>query len=120
MKRIAIVTGASSGMGREFVRQLAQWERFEEVCLGDGPVDAVFNAIDKIVKPVEHSFEIFSINSVSQGKDTLGGVTVKLQAGGRTFTGHGLSTDVIEASVLAYIDATNKMQHAAQAQKQEA
>ena len=95
-------------------------ERFEEVCLGDGPVDAAFNAIDKIVKPVEHSFEIFSINSVSQGKDTLGGVTVKLQAGGRTFNGHGLSTDVIEASVLAYIDATNKMQHAAQAQKQEA
>lgn len=95
-------------------------ERFEEVCLGDGPVDAAFNAIDKIVKPVEHSFEIFSINSVSQGKDTLGGVTVKLQAGGRTFNGHGLSTDVIEASVLAYIDATNKMQQAAQAQKQEA
>ena len=47
-------------------------ERFEEVCLGDGPVDAAFNAIDKIVKPVEHSFEIFSINSVSQGQGYAG------------------------------------------------
>ncbi len=85
-------------------------EKIEEVCLGDGPIDAAFNAVDKITKPVEHTFEIFSINSVSQGKDTLGGVTVKLSAGGRHFSGRGLSTDIIEASILAYIDATNKMQ----------
>lgn len=95
-------------------------ERFEEVCLGDGPVDAVFNAIDKIVKPVEHSFDIFSINSTSQGKDTLGDVTVKLKAQNRSFNGHGLSTDVIEASILAYIDATNKMQHFFEQHEQEA
>lgn len=85
-------------------------EKFEEVCLGDGPIDASFNAIDKIIKPVEHSFEIFSVNSVSEGKDTLGGVTVKLSAGGRNFSGRGLSTDIIKASILAYIDASNKMQ----------
>lgn len=86
-------------------------ERFEEVCLGDGPIDAAFQAIDKITKPVEHSFEIFSINSISEGKDTLGDVTVKLSANGRHFSGHGLSTDIIQAGILAYIDATNKMQH---------
>ena len=85
-------------------------EKIEEVCLGDGPIDAAFNAVDKIINPVEHTFEIFSINSVSQGKDTLGGVTVKLSAGGRHFSGRGLSTDIIEAGILAYIDATNKMQ----------
>ena len=85
-------------------------ERFEEVCLGDGPIDAAFNAIDKIVNPVEHTFGIFSINSVSEGKDTLGGVTVKLSANGRHFSGRGLSTDIIEAGILAYIEATNKMQ----------
>ena len=95
-------------------------ERFEEVCLGDGPVDAAFNAIDKIVKPVEHSFDIFSINSISQGKDTLGDVTVKLKAKGRSFNGHGLSTDVIEAGILAYIDATNKMQYYFERHEQEA
>ena len=85
-------------------------ERFEEVCLGDGPIDASFNAIDKIVKPIPHSFELYTINSISEGKDTLGSVTVKLSAGNETFTGRGLSTDIIEASILAYIEAANKLQ----------
>lgn len=85
-------------------------EKVEEVCLGDGPIDAAFNAIDKIINPVEHTFEIFSINSISEGKDTLGDVTVKLSADGRHFSGRGLSTDIIKASIVAYIDATNKMQ----------
>ena len=85
-------------------------ERFEEVCLGDGPIDASFNAIDKIVKPVPHSFEFYTINSISEGKDTLGSVTVKLCAGNETFTGRGLSTDIIEASIRAYIEAANKLQ----------
>lgn len=85
-------------------------EKKEEVCLGDGPIDAAYKAIDKIIDPVEHTFEIFSINSTSQGKDTLGDVTVKLSAGGRHFSGRGLSTDIIKASIVAYIDATNKMQ----------
>ena len=85
-------------------------EKFESVCLGDGPVDASFKAIDQIIHPVEHSFDIFSINSISEGKDTLGDVTVKLSAGDRTFKGRGLSTDIIEASIVAYINAANKMQ----------
>src|SRR5699024_4947372 len=41
-------------------------EKFEAVCLGDGPIDAAFQAIDQIIKPVEHSFEIFSVNSISE------------------------------------------------------
>ena len=97
-------------------------ERFEEVCLGDGPIDASFNAIDKIIKPIPHSFELYTINSISEGKDTLGSVTVKLSAGNETFTGRGLSTDIIEASILAYIEAANKLQQsplaAAQSQKE--
>lgn len=47
-------------------------KKFEAVCLGDGPVDAAFSAIDQIVKPVEHTFELYRINSVSEGKGTLG------------------------------------------------
>ena len=85
-------------------------EKFEAVCLGDGPVDAAFSAIDQIVKPVEHTFELYRINSVSEGKDTLGEVHVKLIAGKRSFQGRGLSTDIIEASILAYISACNKLQ----------
>ena len=84
-------------------------EKFEDVCLGDGPIDAAFNAIDKIVQPAEHTFDIYNIHSVSEGKDTLGDVTIKLMSEGRTYTGKGLSTDVIEASIVAYIKAVNKL-----------
>jgi len=84
-------------------------EKYQDVCLGDGPIDAAFSAIDRIIKPVPHTFELYRINSVSKGKDTLGEVHVKLLAGNRAFSGRGLSTDIIEASVLAYISACNKL-----------
>ena len=95
-------------------------QKFVEVCLGDGPVDAAFQAIDKIVRPVEHTFELYRINSISEGKDTLGEVSVKLNAAGRTFSGRGLSTDIIEASILAYISAINKLRaYTARQQKED-
>lgn len=94
-------------------------EKIEGVSLGDGPIDASFKAIDTIIKPVEHTFDVYNINSISEGKDTLGDVTVKLSANGRSFTGRGLSTDIIEASITAYLIALNKMQAASET-KQEA
>ena len=84
-------------------------KKYEDVCLGDGPIDAAFKAIDRIVKPVKHTFDFYTINSISEGKDTLGDVTVKLLAGDRSYVGRGLSTDIFEASILAYIKALNKM-----------
>lgn len=84
-------------------------EKFEAVCLGDGPIDAAFQAIDQIIQPAPHTFEIFSINSISQGKDTLGDVTVKLSAEGKSYSGRGLSTDIIKASIVAYLQAANKL-----------
>lgn len=77
--------------------------------VGDGPIDAAYNAIDAIIKPSEHSFDIFNIHSISEGKDTLGDVTVKVNAYDRTFTGRGLSTDIMEASINAYLKALNRM-----------
>ena len=84
-------------------------QKFQAVALGDGPIDAAFKAIDEIIQPSEHSFDIFSINSISEGKDTLGDVTVKITAHNKTFTGRGLSTDIIEASVNAYLTAMNRL-----------
>lgn len=82
---------------------------WEEVALGDGPVDAAFKAVDKIISPPSHSFENYSIHSVSEGKDTLGEVLITLRTGDRIFNGRGLSTDIIEASILSYINALNKL-----------
>ncbi len=84
-------------------------EKKEDVALGDGPIDAAYNAIDAIIQPSPHSFDIFNIHSISEGKDTLGDVTVKVNAYDRTFTGRGLSTDIMEASINAYIKALNRM-----------
>ena len=84
-------------------------EKKQDVALGDGPIDAAYNAIDSIIQPSAHSFDIFNIHSISEGKDTLGDVTVKVNAYDRTFTGRGLSTDIMEASINAYLKALNRM-----------
>ena len=82
---------------------------FEEVSLGDGPIDAAYNAIDKIMGTSGSELVTYTINSTSDGKDALGEVFVKLRSGERTVTGHGLSTDIIESSILAYLNAANKL-----------
>ncbi len=84
-------------------------ELFEEVALGDGPIDAAFNAIDKIMKAPEHRLEDYSIQTISEGRDAQGEAVVKLGTGNRNFIGRGLSTDVVEASILAYINGMNKL-----------
>lgn len=81
----------------------------EENSLGDGAIDALYAAIDKIVCPPEHTLDKFNISAVSEGKDTLGEVTLKLQSGGKTYSGRGLSTDIIEAGIMAYLNAINKL-----------
>ena len=84
-------------------------EKIEDVAIGDGPVDAAYKAVDKIVRPPEHELFDYSIHSISGGKDALGEVTVKLRMKNGTVTGRGLSTDVIEASIIAYINAVNRL-----------
>lgn len=84
-------------------------EVFEEVSLGNGPVDAAYNAIDKITGGLCEELKDYTIHSVSEGNDALGEVTVKLRAGEKIVTGRGLSTDIIESSILAYVNGINKL-----------
>ena len=91
------------------VRLELDGQQFEAVCSGDGPVDAAFEAIDQLIRPVEQSFDLYRINSISPGKDTMGDVSVKLSCDNRTFSGRGLHTNIVEASVRAYISAMNKL-----------
>lgn len=80
----------------------------EEVASGDGPIYASFKAIEKII---DRSMELedFSLQSVTEGEDALGDALVKLKDGDNVYIGRGLSTDVIESSIIAYINAVNKM-----------
>jgi 2-isopropylmalate synthase len=76
---------------------------------GDGPVDACFKAIDKITG-IKGELQDYRIEAVTKGKDALGEVGLKLKAKGRIVTSRGSSTDIIEASVRAYINALNKIE----------
>jgi 2-isopropylmalate synthase len=79
----------------------------EEASTGDGPIDAAYRALERACN-MNCKLVDYSIRSVSGGKDALGEVTVKVERDGRTFLGRGLSTDIIEASVMAYTNAMNK------------
>lgn len=83
-------------------------EIFEEVASGDGVVDASFNAIEKIFN-IGLILKDYKIKSISKGTDALGEARVKILYQGKTYHGIGLSTDVIEASIKAYINVINKI-----------
>ncbi|MDP2939229.1 MAG: 2-isopropylmalate synthase [Candidatus Omnitrophota bacterium] len=74
---------------------------------GDGPVDACYKAIDKITK-IKGELMDYSIQSVTKGKDALGEVNVKVKLKGKEFSTRASSTDILEASAKAYINAINK------------
>lgn len=78
------------------------------VSIGDGPVDAAFRAIDQIIG---HHYELddFQIQSVTEGKEAMGSALVKLRSEGKLYSGNGISTDIMGASIRAYINAVNKI-----------
>ena len=81
---------------------------YKAVAAGDGPVDACYKAIEAITKQ-KITLADYSIQSVTWGKDALGEVNVKLASGGEEVSARGASTDIIEASVKAYLKALNKI-----------
>ena len=78
------------------------------ISIGDGPIDASFLAIEQIIG---HHFELddFQIQSVTEGREAMGEAVVKLRANGKLYSGRGISTDIIGASIRAYISALNKI-----------
>ncbi len=95
---------------------------YVQACIGTGPVDACYKAIDAIVNAPATLLE-FAVHAITEGIDALGEVTVRIEAEdgatatnaqrdfeqSRTYGGHGADTDIIVASVKAYLAALNKM-----------
>ena len=83
-------------------------EQMMGVSIGDGPIDAAFKTIDSIIG---HHYELddFQIQSVTEGKEAMGSALVKLRSGGKLYSGNGISTDIIGASIRAYLSAVNKI-----------
>ncbi|CAG0973699.1 2-isopropylmalate synthase [Burkholderiales bacterium] len=82
-------------------------ERHAEVD-GDGPVDATFKAIERMVASGAKLL-LFSVNAITTGTDAQGEVTVRLERDGRIVNGNGADTDIIVASAKAYLNALNKL-----------
>jgi len=86
-------------------------EAIREVACGDGPLDAVCNAIDKITG-VKVELVSYSLNAATKGKDAMGEAIMRIAVnGGKSITGRGASTDIIEASAKAYVNAINKFKN---------
>lgn len=83
-------------------------EQFSGVSMGDGPIDAVFHAIEQIIG---HHYELddFQIQAVTKGREAVGSSIIRLRADGKLYSGNGVSTDIIGACVRAYINALNKI-----------
>ena len=83
-------------------------KRFESKSNGGGPVDAAFKAIEKIVNS-NSKLQLYSVNNITDGTDSLGEVTVRIEKKGIIVNGIGSDTDIVIASAKAYLDAINKL-----------
>ncbi|OGX05580.1 MAG: 2-isopropylmalate synthase [Omnitrophica bacterium RIFCSPLOWO2_12_FULL_50_11] len=102
------ITSETGLAPRATVRLSREGKTDEATSEGDGPVDACYKAIEKITG-LSPKLVGYAIQSVTSGKDALGEVNLKLEIEGRDVSGRGTSTDVLEASVKAYLFALNKV-----------
>lgn len=102
------VTTGSNTIPTATVRIRRKGRVYQEAAWGNGPVAAVYNAIDKITK-VKAKLLDYNLKSLSVDRDAVGEVFVRIKSGRREVSGRGSSTDVIEASAKAYLDAINRL-----------
>ncbi len=107
LKRFIINTGNTITSTATIILKV-QDQEIEEVSAGEGPIDAAFKAIEKIVA-LDTSLEDYALHSVTEGKDAQGDAIVKLKKDEKIYVGRGLSTDIVESSIHAYLDAVNKI-----------
>ncbi len=102
---------ATSGIGMKPVASIGldiSGEKFEAAATGNGPVDAAINALRQIIR--RHvTIKEFTIQGVTQGSDDCCKVHMQVESEGRLYYGFGASTDIVTASIEAYVDCINKM-----------
>jgi len=108
-----VVNSGSSITATSVVRLvLKDGTKVEKVAIGDGPVDASLNAVDKIIGGAEIRLEDFSlqiVDAIDTGADAQGQSHVRISREGRTWNGSGVSTDIVESVIKAYLGAVNVM-----------
>ncbi len=100
----------TSGMGVQSVASIGldiSGQKFIEASTGNGPVDAAINALKKIIQK-QMTLKEFTIQAISKGSDDVGKVHMQVEYDGDVYYGFGANTDIVTASVEAYIDCVNK------------
>lgn len=108
LEHIQFQSGTGGMTPQALVRLKTPDEILEATATGSGPVDASFKAL-KTLTPVPFTLESYDLKAIGSGTDALGEVTIRVSSEGQIIYGRAISTDVVHASVLAYIDVLNKL-----------
>ena len=103
-----MINSASSMKSVAQIKLIRGEKPMEGVFAGDGPIDAAFMAIEQIIG-CHYELDEFQIQAVTEGREAMGETVVKLRSGGKLYSGRGISSDIIGASIRAYVNAVNKI-----------
>ena len=107
LETYAINTGNTASPSAQIVLKNGD-KALQGIGIGDGPIDAAFLTLEKILG---RHFELdqFQIHAVTEGQEAMGSAIVKLRSSGKIYSGNGISTDILGASIRAYLSAVNKI-----------
>ncbi len=103
-----MITAGSASKAVATVRLERDEMELEGVALGDGPIDAAFMALEQAVG-CRYELDEFQVRAVTEGQGAMGETVVRLVNGGKLYGGRGISTDIVGASIGAYVSALNKI-----------
>ncbi len=118
LEHIQFQSGVGGMTPQALVRLRTPDEVLEATATGSGPVDASFKAL-KSLTPIPFTLESYDLKAVGGGTDALGEVSIRVNSDGQTVYGRAISTDVVHASVLAYVNVMNKLAAGVGRSKQE-
>ena len=113
LESYVINTGNTIGASAQ-MKLLKSGQVLGGISLGDGPIDAAFHTIDEIIG-YHYELDDFQIQSVTEGREAMGEAIVKLRSAGKLYSGQGISTDIVGASIHAYLNALNKIVYESEA-----
>ena len=103
-----VITSGNTISATAHIRLLKNGQLLEGVYMGDGSIDAAFQAIEGIVG-CHYELDDFQLQAVTEGREAMGQTVVKLRSGGKVYSGRGISTDIVGAGIQAYLSALNKI-----------
>ena len=103
-----VITSGNTISATAHIKLIKDGQPVEGVYIGDGSIDAAFQAIEKITG-CHYELDDFQLQAVTEGREAMGQTVVKLRAGGKVYSGRGISTDIVGAGIQAYLSALNKI-----------